>query len=189
MNADIAHRSAPKVGENVNGDAVLVRRDESGRSLIAVADGLGHGPVAAEASRAAIALLEATSLDTPMIECMRMLHEDLHRTRGAALTVCMIRGRQMEACAVGNVALFCTNTVVPLVMSAGILGHSVRTFRVCSCEIKPGSRLALASDGISTRMRLEEFKSLKPALACEAIFGRFRRNEDDATILIADMEG
>jgi negative regulator of sigma-B (phosphoserine phosphatase) len=188
VNADIAHRSAPKIGECVNGDAVLVRHDGD-RRLFAVADGLGHGPIAAEASRAAIALLEATPLDTPMLECMRMLHEDLHRTRGAALTVCLIHGRHMEACAVGNVALLCTNTVVPLVMSAGILGHNVRTFRVCSCELRPGTRLALASDGISSRVRLDEFKSLKPASACEAIFGRFRRNEDDATILIADMEG
>jgi hypothetical protein len=49
------------------------------------------------------------------------------------------------------------------------------------------ARLALFSDGISTSLRLEDTAKLTPAAACHAIFGRHRRTEDDATILVADL--
>jgi phosphoserine phosphatase RsbX len=188
MKIEVAHVSAPKVGERVNGDAVFVRQEQES-ALFAVIDGLGHGPIAAEASNAALARLEATSLSESVLDTLQKVHGDLHRTRGAAATVCCIRGRLLETCAVGNVALLCANSVIPLVMSVGVLGHNVRKFRICSCQLKPGTRVALASDGISTRVRLDDFRQLSPSDACQAIFNRYRRVDDDATILIADMEG
>lgn len=188
MNLHVAHRSSPKPGEHVNGDAVFVRRDEDGSALLAIIDGLGHGPIAAEASQAAITRLETTALKTSVAGVMQLLHEDLRRTRGAAATVCMIRGRTLEACAVGNVQLWCTKPL-PLVVSPGIVGHRVSTFRSCSYELKSAARIALASDGISTRVRLDEFAKLSPTQACDAIFLQYRRADDDATILVADLDG
>jgi negative regulator of sigma-B (phosphoserine phosphatase) len=189
MNVEVAHLSSPMPGEQANGDAVVVRRDGDERLLIAVIDGLGHGPVAAEASLAAVAVLERASFALPVLETMQMVHEGLRHTRGAVATICIFHGRRIEACAVGNVQVSSTTTSVPLVLSPGVLGHRVPKFRVCSCDLKPGTRLALASDGISTRFRLDEFERMPPAGACKAIFTRHRRLEDDATILIADMDG
>jgi negative regulator of sigma-B (phosphoserine phosphatase) len=103
----VAHLSSPKIGESVNGDAVFVRRDDAGRVLLAIIDGLGHGPIAAEASQAAVTRLATASLEAPVIETVRMVHDALHRTRGAAATFCLIRGQEMESCAIGNVQLFC----------------------------------------------------------------------------------
>jgi hypothetical protein len=34
---------------------------------------------------------------------------------------------------------------------------------------------------------LEEYKQLEPASACKEIMGRYRRKEDDASILVADV--
>ena len=189
MSIEIAYLSAPMLGETANGDAVLVRRDDANRVLFAVIDGLGHGPVAAEASAAAVATLKAASLGLSVLEMMENLHEELRPTRGAAATLCIVRGRFLEACAVGNVQLSSASSCVPLVLSAGVLGHRVPKFRVCDAELKPGTRLALASDGITSRFRLDEFARMRPGDACKAILTRHRRKEDDATILIADTDG
>jgi len=186
---NVAHITSPMPGQKANGDAILVRRQGDDCVLVAVIDGLGHGPVAAEASKAATARLEEMSLDLPVLEAMLMVHESLGQTRGAAGTLCLLRGRHIEACAVGNVLLSSSGSSVPIVLSPGVLGHRVPKFRVCSAELRPGTRLALASDGISTRFRLEEFERMAPADACKAIFARHRKMEDDATILIADMDG
>lgn len=165
----------------------MVRHDEDGRAMLAVIDGLGHGPGAAEASQAAIGRLEALSLETRVLDAMHALHQDLRKTRGAAATLCMINKRRMEVCAVGNVQLLSSNCVVPLVVSSGVLGHYVSKFRVCESELKLGARVALLSDGIPNKLRLEEVRRLSPTEACKLIMHRYRSGDDDATVLVADM--
>lgn len=188
MSLVYAHLSLPKRGEIANGDAALVRQDEKGTYLFALIDGLGHGPIAAAATAAALDRLGSASLHLPVLDLMTDLHRALHDTRGAVATLCIVRQRRIEACAVGNVLLTCTNASIPLVLSPGVLGHRVPKFRVCNGELKTGARFALASDGISTKFRLDEFERMKPSAACEAVVTRYRKQEDDATILIADME-
>jgi negative regulator of sigma-B (phosphoserine phosphatase) len=178
----------PMPGEVQNGDAVLIRQNEHGQAMLAVIDGLGHGPDAAMASRAAIDQLSLMPVATPVLDAMQAMHQALRHTRGAAGTLCVINGFQLEVCAVGNVQLMCTNLIVPLVLSAGVLGHQVAKFRISASLIKPGARIALLSDGISTRFRLEDMKAHDAAEACHFIMNRYRRKEDDATVLIADID-
>ncbi len=73
MTANVAHVSQPKIGERANGDAVLVR-SSGDLLLLAVIDGLGHGPVAAEAAQAAITALNAQKLESPVLDMMHALH-------------------------------------------------------------------------------------------------------------------
>ncbi len=185
---DVAHESSPMPGERHNGDAVLVRQSHGGEHVLAVFDGLGHGPDAAQASRAAVELLSVLPLGTSVLDAMQEIHQKLRGTRGAAGTLLIIKNRKLEICAVGNVALMCTGCSVPLVLSAGVLGHQVSRFRVGACEVPAGARLALLSDGISTRFRLEEYRQLAPAAACREIMMRYRRKEDDASVLVADVK-
>jgi len=158
-----------------------------GEHWLAVIDGLGHGPDAAVAAQAAIARLEDLPAGTTVDSAMQDMHRQLRGTRGAAATLCIIRGDEMEACAVGNVALLSVSCTVPLVLSAGVLGHQVAKFRISQSKLKPGARLALLSDGVSTRFRLEDFRQHEPAQACQEIMTRYRRAHDDATVLIADV--
>jgi phosphoserine phosphatase RsbX len=182
-----AHVCLPMPGEIQNGDAVLVRQSVSGDTILAVIDGLGHGPDAAVASRAAIESLSLMPFETSVLDAMQELHRELRGTRGAAATVGIVRNFKLEICAVGNVALMCANCSVPLVLSAGVLGHQVAKFRIAACQLSSRARLALLSDGVSTRFRLEEYKHLEPLAACQEIMARYRRKEDDATVLIADV--
>ena len=185
---DVAYEASPMPGESQNGDAVLVRQSVGGETVLAVIDGLGHGPDAAQASRAAVEALRLMSFGTSVSDAMQEIHRQLRGTRGAAGTLIVIKQQQLEICAVGNVALMCVGCSVPLVLSAGVLGHQVNRFRIGACQVTPGVRLALLSDGISTRFRLEELKHLGPAEACREIMSRYRRKDDDATVLIADVK-
>ena len=188
LKAQVAHISLPKPGERENGDAVVVRHDEQGRAMLVVVDALGHGAGAAQVSELLVGRLSSLPLDTPVLEAMHAAHDALRGTRGAAATICMLAGTRFEACAVGNVHLLCANCEVPLVLSPGILGHQVSRFRVAQVELRTGSRVALLSDGVSLRFRLEELRHLAPAEACDFIIQRYRRQEDDATVLVADLK-
>lgn len=187
MKIQAAQLCLPMLGEIQNGDAVIVRQSASGDTMLAVIDGLGHGPDAARASRAAVELLALMPFEISVHEAMQELHRELKDSRGAAGTLCIVRNFALEICAVGNVALMCVNCSVPLVVSAGILGHHVSKFRVGSCQLSARARLALLSDGVSVRFRLEELKHLEPLAACQEIMTRYRRKEDDATVLVADV--
>lgn len=187
MRVQTSHICLPMPGEIKNGDAVLVRTHGESETVLAVLDGLGHGPDAALASQAAITVLNELPRGTSVEQAMQDMHRALRGTRGAAATVCIIRGDQVEACAVGNVALLCVNCTVPLVLSAGVLGHQVSRFRIASAPAQVGARLALISDGVSTRFRLEDLRQLDTEQTCHEIMKRYRRKEDDATVLIADL--
>lgn len=155
--------------------------------MLAVVDALGHGEGAAEVSSAAIECLSKLSLDMPVLDVMHTLHQALRGTRGAAATVCMFAESRIESCAVGNVHMLCAHCEVPLVLSPGVLGHQVPRYRIAQAELKAGARLALVSDGISMRFRLDELRHLDAAQICEFVVRRYRRQEDDATVLVAEL--
>jgi negative regulator of sigma-B (phosphoserine phosphatase) len=187
MKLDVAHVTAPKVGEIENGDRFVFRTDVADRALIAVIDGLGHGPEAARASQTAAEFLNDVSLESELTEIMERLHRKMSGTRGAAGTICILRDGIARACAVGNVELRSADVRLPLVFSAGILGVRVAKFHVCVAPLDVRCRLVLFSDGISSRTPLEDFRRLKPAQACEAVMQKHRRKEDDATIGVLDL--
>lgn len=189
MTVVVEHISLPKLGERANGDAVVVCNGAGERLLIGVIDGLGHGPIAAEASSAAVTRLKREALEQGVQALMMHVHDALKGTRGAAATLCLLNGRKLEACAVGNVQLLCTNTSIPLVLSAGVLGARVTKYRVCEAQLNKAARIAIYSDGISSRLRSDEIRTGTASEACKVTIERHRKKEDDATILVADVDG
>ncbi len=188
MKFRVAHSSSPMVGETANGDRAVFRTDEEDRTLIAVIDALGHGPGAAVVADAAAECLAQISLESTMLDVVQTLHAKLAGSRGAAGTLCLFRERNVEACAVGNVELRCADLRLPLVFSAGVLGARVAKFHVCRAVIPGRARCVLFSDGISLRVPLEDVRGLPPDEACNVILTKYRRKEDDSTVLVADME-
>ncbi len=187
MKVTVAHASVPAAGETENGDKALYRRQDDVH-LLAVIDGLGHGSGAHEASLAAQTFLTDVGLESPLLDIMEGVHGALSRTRGAAGTVCLIRGGTMEACAVGNVELRSGRLRLPLVASPGVLGTRVSKFRVCEVAVDRAARIILFSDGISSRIRFEDQASLSPNALCDHVIEMHRRDYDDCTILVADLE-
>lgn len=132
-----AHLSVPKPGEHANGDRAVVRRDGEGRTLLGVIDALGHGPGAEEVALAALDELRGVPLDASIEAVFRRLHERLRGTRGAAATLCFVRGGHVEACGVGNVELRCNETELPFVLSPGSSGCGSRGSELVARRSRP----------------------------------------------------
>ena len=74
--------------ERACGDAWSAVESDGCLSVL-VADGLGHGPLAAQASLSAVDVLEQRPSSLPA-DMMHDIHAALHHTRGAAVAVARI---------------------------------------------------------------------------------------------------
>lgn len=183
MKVGIASR--PKPGEIQSGDHYLLV-EEPERYLVAVADGLGHGPAAAEASKAACSFLALHPAGTPR-ELIEACSQAIRHTRGAALTVMAfdLSRHQVSYAGVGNVETVSkTVDYVRTVNSPGIVGRNLRTILQTSDRVHPGDIFVLYSDGISSRFRLEDYLALEPQPMADAILANHAKDHDDATCLV-----
>lgn len=187
MNLSVESRTRPKPGEQVNGDRVVVRTAE-GITLMAVIDGLGHGPGAAEAANLAGDFLSAARPTTGALALLEGLHRALTTSRGAVGAVCLFDGRSVEYGGVGNVELRAHGLSLAQWQVPGILGQRAPRVRSSRSALKPGDRLLLFSDGISERFSLTELRNLSLSAACDAILDRFARPIDDASVLLAEVQ-
>lgn len=181
------HVTIPKEGEKENGDAAIVRETPDG-VLFAVIDALGHGPAAAAVARMAMDHLLEAELDRGVERVVMGLHERLRGSRGAAAMVCLVRGDNLDGCGVGNVDLRSLGTRISSVLTAGILGGTLKRPRVFEAKLRAGDRVVLFSDGISSRFDLDASRAHPPSEACRAIMRQNRRTYDDSTVLVVDLE-
>jgi anti-sigma regulatory factor (Ser/Thr protein kinase) len=182
--------SVPKPGEEVCGDGWAVREDRDGLALLLL-DGLGHGPGAAEATRAGIEGFVGEPGLAPAAQITR-LHERLRPTRGAAAAVVRVDAHKGELsfAGVGNTQGFLDggDRVRHLVPNNGTLGHEVLRVRQSSYPWPVAGILVLATDGLTTRLGLSAYPGLRrhtPEVAAAVLYRDFRRGHDDATVLVA----
>jgi phosphoserine phosphatase RsbX len=185
LNVEVCIR--PKDGETVSGDAATVREQE-GTHLLAVVDALGHGVGAAKTADVAMDYLSKCPIKgASVIELVSGLHIALRGTRGTATTICLIEGERITGCGVGNVAVRCSDPRVSPFLTSGVLGQAVDPFRVFSGTLSPDARLVMFSDGISQRFALSALTRMPTREACAKIMETFRKYQDDATVLVADV--
>ena len=178
------------VGETQCGDAWSVHFSPN-RSIYIVADGLGHGPAAAEASREAIRVFA----DNPYLTPVRILndaHLALAKTRGAAVSIAEILHDQavINYAGVGNVAgvIYDQGKTRSMVSMNGTLGHSLGRVQSFSYPWAKTSSLILHSDGLATRWSMDQYPGLAarhPALLAGVLYRDFCRRRDDVTILVS----
>lgn len=182
--------SLPITGETVSGDAWCAKYT-LGRSIYIVADGLGHGPLAAEAAEEAIRIFrEATHLSPERM--LADMHGALGKTRGAAVSIAEVlhdRGIVNYA-GVGNVAgsIYCAGKSRSMVSMNGTVGHSVSRIQQFSYPWEANCALFLHSDGLSTRWSMDQYPGLAsrhPALVAGVLYRDFSRKRDDVTILVS----
>lgn len=183
---DVEWITVPRDGEHVNGDGVLVR-SEADRTLVAVIDSLGHGPKANEVTVRALEHLETIALEQGVLRAMEGLHMALRGTRGAAALLLIATHDSVEVSSVGNVELRSERSSIPLVLSAGVLGQRLRVARVATAKPPRPERIAIFSDGISSRFDFRSVAGLPPKEASSRIFASCRRSHDDATLLVLDL--
>jgi anti-sigma regulatory factor (Ser/Thr protein kinase) len=181
----------PKAGEEISGDAWAATSMAGGRTLIVVADGLGHGPLAADASWAALRAFheEAPSGRGPA-EILAEIHRRLRSTRGAAVAIAEISpaSEELRYAGLGNVAAVVISGAARrgLVSHNGIAGGTPTPPRELSYPFAAGSLLVMASDGIGTHWDLARYAGAAthhPAVVSALLCRDFSRGRDDLTVI------
>ena len=146
----------PKHGEDASGDAWRVK-SQGGDLSIFVVDGLGHGPMAAQAAHAAIRAYEA-GRGRADAETVARLHQALRPTRGAAASILHLpRGsNEVSFIGVGNVLGVVASDLETrrMVNFNGTLGHALKVVRPFGYPTKGETLAVLASDGLGTHWSL-----------------------------------
>lgn len=178
--------SAP--GETVCGDAWRVVED--GQQLaVLVADGLGHGPLAAEAADLAATVFE----QDPFIsdgDFYTRAHGRLRGTRGAAVARALVHARgTVDFAGVGNIAssLVGGERGRGLPSQNGTVGAEMRR-QVAGLHYDwpPHGVLLMHSDGLTSRWSLDTYPGLlvrHPAVIAAVLLRDFLRGRDDATVV------
>jgi len=180
--------NVPKVGEQVCGDSWAVV-ELPGRTLAVVADGLGHGPFAAEASLAAVRLFQDNTRLRPA-EILEAIHRGLGSTRGAAVAVAEVAeaAQEVRFAGLGNIAgvVLTQQSSRSMVSHNGTAGHQARKFQEFTYPFPRGAVLVMHSDGLTARWDLDSYPGLlghDPALLAGVLYRDFQRGRDDATVL------
>jgi len=172
------------LGQGESGDLHLVCCNRNG-VLIAAIDGLGHGEEAADASKAAAALLRS-SADHAIISLVERCHEGLRATRGVVLSLAFIdheHGVLMRADAKrGNVQEM-------LLLRAGVVGAQLPPLQATVLPISRGDTLFLATDGIRTSFSTSLSALENPQRAADRILKQYGNGNDDALVLVARLTG
>lgn len=180
--------SVPKLGETVCGDAWAIDRDGRTATLL-VADGLGHGPEAAEAAVEAIRLFRRFhSHQVPAL--LEYVHGGLRATRGAAVSIARYdqASRQVVFGGIGNVAgaLAVRTELRRMVSMPGTAGYTVRKIQSFQYPFTGGLAI-LASDGLGTSWTLEKYPGIEaadPNLIAAVLYRDYGRRRDDITVLV-----
>ena len=155
-----------------------------------VADGLGHGPQAAEAASAALRVFDANNELGPS-QILELAHGALRSTRGAAVAVAALdaeAGRVLFAGA-GNIAGRLISGVDDrsLLSQHGTIGLQIRRLQDVVYPWGDHALVVLHSDGLTTRWDLDDAGGLlacHPAVIAGWIIRDHLRGRDDATVVV-----
>jgi hypothetical protein len=183
-------------GGSESGDQYLVEPFSNG-VLVAVIDGLGHGPRAATAGETAVVALKGHGHE-PVGPLMKRCHEALRRTRGVVMSVASFNALSdtMTWVGVGNVKglLLCAGgggrvARERLLLQGGVVGYNLPTLRPVSVPVVRGDTLIFATDGLRSVFVEELTLGQAPQEMADRIFDQYRRGTDDAMVLVARYVG
>jgi anti-sigma regulatory factor (Ser/Thr protein kinase) len=169
-------------------------KNQPGRTLILVADGLGHGPLAAHAANEAERVFQTCKDQLPG-EILRMAQGPLQSTRGASVAVAEINFIEgvVRYAGVGNISgtILDAQNTRSMISHGGTVGHEVRRVQELSYEFPRHSLLIMHSDGLGSRWSLGAYPGLMlrhPALIAGVLYRDFQRGRDDVTVIAARQQ-
>jgi len=156
-----------------------------------MADGLGHGPLAAAAAKAAVSAFILKPLDPPA-SIMTSLHRAASGTRGVAAACALLHPDEatVDYAGVGNI---CGSVVTEgrqrgMVSHNGTLGMQLLRTQQFEYQWPIDSLVVLHSDGLSARWNMELYPGLiqrHAAIIAGILYRDFARERDDATVIVA----
>lgn len=188
-----ATAGAPLAGQTSSGDRAVVVPFPDG-ALVALIDGLGHGPEACEAALAAERVLLAAPYE-PVDELLQRCHTALRPTRGAVMSLASFDAKQgtMSWFAVGNVEAMLVRArgagSVAVPMRGGTVGYTLPPLDPRTVLVYPGDTLVLASDGIRLGFKEEVLPPRTPQEIADQVMARWAKGTDDACVVVARYVG
>jgi anti-sigma regulatory factor (Ser/Thr protein kinase) len=186
---DLGAVCVPAPYETACGDNWAITCTDFGCKVF-VADGLGHGPLAAQASDEAVAGFLKAKEGGPA-ELLQRLHGPLRATRGASVAVAelMVPERQALYAGVGNISgvIIADGGTRSMVSHNGTLGHEVYRMQTFVYPWQPHSLVVMHSDGLQSRWRLDNYPGLvrrHPSLIAGILYRDYQRGRDDATVVV-----
>lgn len=187
---DVGAVHVSKPGESVCGDGWSWRMRD-GRLAILVADGLGHGLHAHEASLAAIDVF-ARSHESPPASVLADANGALRPTRGAAVAVLALDldRRRATFAGLGNISgaiLLPSGRRHNMVSHNGTAGHSAARIQEFQYDVPADSTIVLFSDGLATHWSLDTYPGLRArssTLTAGVLYRDFSRRRDDVTVVV-----
>lgn len=192
---DVGVVRVPKQGESACGDDWAIAVDDRGRAMLAVADGLGHGQSAAEASRRAVDVAADRSADQPAM-IVAQVHAALRSTRGAALAIAELEPTKASVryAGLGNISasIVSPGASKSLVSYGGIAGHEARKIQEFGYDWPAGALLVMHSDGLSGRWDLTRYPGLAtrdPSVVAGVLYRDYSRGRDDSLVVVVRAVG
>ena len=179
--------------ESESGDLHVVA-PFAGGVLVALIDGLGHGPEAAEAARGAARVLEDHAAD-PVVRLIERCHDALRRTRGVVMTIASLSAADsaMTWIGVGNVDAVLLRgegrADAAIAVRGGVVGYQLPPLRCGTVSISRRDLLILATDGIRAGFTAGILVDCTPHEIAESILARFARSSDDAHVVVVRYLG
>jgi anti-sigma regulatory factor (Ser/Thr protein kinase) len=180
----------PLAGEAECGDGWRIA-DDGARVSLLVADGLGHGALAASASRSAAEAFEESPFNDP-VSVLQNVHRRVAGGRGTVAACAQIHpaGEKLVYAGVGNI---CGVIVEPgrsrgMASVNGTLGTQLPRSRQFDYDYPADAVVVMHSDGLSGRWQLADHPGLHvhhAAVIAGVLFRDRARKHDDATVLVA----
>ena len=183
--------SRPIPGETESGDQYVVHPRPDG-VLLAVVDGLGHGPEAAAAARVATGILQAHAQE-PLVPLVQRCHEALRSTHGVVMTLAAFQSvdNRLTWLAVGNVEglLIRADELarparVGVVQRGGVVGYQLPPLKTSVLAVVPGDLLIFATDGIHSRFGDRLDLDRPPQQIADDVLASHAKPSDDALVLV-----
>jgi anti-sigma regulatory factor (Ser/Thr protein kinase) len=181
----------PHPHERVSGDGYFVH-EAFGICTAMVVDGLGHGPLAAEAAQKACQMMQEFGSE-PLDDLLHNIHLALRGTRGAAIGIARIlpEQRELRFVGVGNISgsLLQPDGLSKSMMSyPGIIGHEMRRPKEMTYPWTDHSILVMHSDGLQSQWSASAYPlalSSEASLLAAVLYRDYNRGRDDVTVLTA----
>ena len=164
--------------------------EHASRTQLLLADGIGHGVLAAQAAERAVETFEKSPHRSPAAS-VEAMHSPLRSTRGASLAVAEIDPLNgvIRFSGVGNISGTILNgeTTRSMVSHNGTVGHEMPRVQEFQYPWHADSTLVLHSDGLLSRWKLNGYPGLMarhPSIIAAVLHRDFQRGRDDVTVLV-----
>lgn len=182
----------PIPGEDVSGDGWAARENE-GELTVMVADGLGHGIMAARASAEAAAAFRGSSGSKPGA-MLYDIHRALRGTRGAAVAVMQLvhANRTISFAGLGNIGavIAAPGKSQSMISHAGTAGYGTPRIQEFSYQVPEAGLIIMHSDGLTTSWSLDSYPRLhrgKPSLIAAILCRDATRGRDDTCVVAVSL--